>query len=69
MEFIKLGTRNIGIAVFLISVCLLLVIGSFTVNTTMQALAQPPDHLYTPHTGIVHQIPERITLVPLQPQK
>jgi hypothetical protein len=24
----------------------------------MQALAQPPDHLNTPHTGIVHQIPE-----------
>jgi hypothetical protein len=35
----------------------------------MQALAQPPDHLNTPHTGIVHQIPERVTLVPLQPQK
>lgn len=49
-------------------ICLLLsIIGC--VSTTMQALAQPPDHLYTPHTGIAHQIPERVTLVPMQLQK
>jgi hypothetical protein len=64
MEFIKIRTK-LGITT-VISVCLLFSIGSCIVSTKiMQASAQLPDHLYTPHTGIIHQTPERLTLVPL----
>jgi hypothetical protein len=68
MEYIKKGMK-LEIAAIIISVCLLLLIGSFIINTKMQALAQLPDHLYTPHTGIVHQIPGRVTLIPVLPNK
>jgi hypothetical protein len=74
LEHIKIGTEkaSIAAAAAILSVCLLLflTIGSFIINTKMrQASAQLPDHLYTPHTGIIHQTPERVTLVPLQPQR
>lgn len=68
MEYIK-KVMKLRIAAIIISVCLLLLIGSFIINTKMQALAQLPDHLYTPHTGIVHQIPGRLTLIPVSPNK
>ena len=68
MEYIKKGMK-LEIAAIIISVCLLLLIGSFIINTKMQALAQLPDHLYTQHTGIVHQIPGRVTLIPVSPNK
>ncbi len=69
MEYIK-KVMKLGIVAIIISVCLLLLIGSFIINTKMQALAQlPADHLYTPHTGIVHQIPGRVTLIPVSPNK
>ena len=68
MEYIKKGMK-LEIAAIIISVCLLLLIGSFIINTKMQVLAQLPDHLYTPHTGIVHQIPGRVTLIPVSPNK
>lgn len=62
MEFIKTAA--------ILSVCLLFSIGSFIVSTkTMQASAQLPDHLYTPHAGVIHQTPERVTLVPLDTQR
>jgi len=72
-DYIKIATIKASIAAAaILSICLLfLTIGSFIVNTNMQqqALAQLPDHSYTPHTGIIHQVPERLTLSPLQPQK
>ena len=70
LEHIKIGTEkaSIAAAAAILSVCLLLflTIGSFIVNTNMQqqALAQIPDHSYTPHTGIIHQTPDRVTLSP-----
>ena len=74
LEHIRIGTKKqlrIAAAVAaILSVCLLfLTIGSFIVNTNMQqqALAQIPDNSYTPHTGIIHQVPDRVTLSPLQP--
>ena len=76
MKYIKLGTKKIGTAgtiIIILSVCLLLFsIGNFisSTKTMIQAAsAQQPDHLYTPHTGIIHQIPERMTLVPVQPNR
>jgi hypothetical protein len=70
MKNMKLGTKNLGIVATILSVCLLFSIGSFVVTTkAMQASAQPPDHLHTPHTGIINQIPERATLLPVQPIK
>lgn len=71
MDYVKKRTKKSSIAAAtILSVCLLLSIGSFIVSTKMrQASAQLPDHLYTPHTGIIHQTPERVTLVPLQPQR
>jgi hypothetical protein len=76
LEHIKIRTKKqlgIAAAVAILSVYLLLflTIGSFIVNTNMQqqALAQLPDHSYTPHTGIIHQVPDRVTLSPLQAQK
>jgi hypothetical protein len=75
LEHIKTGKKKqFGIAaVAILSVYLLvfLTIGSFIVSTNMQqqAFAQLPDHSYTPHTGIIHQVPERVTLSPLQAQK
>ena len=73
-DYIKIARINASIAAAaILSVCLLLflTIGSFIVNTNMQqqALAQLPDHSYTPHTGIIHQVPDRLTLSPLQPQR
>jgi hypothetical protein len=73
-DYIKIATIKASIAAAaILSICLLLflTIGSFIVNTNMQqqALAQLPDHSYTPHTGIIHQVPERLTLSPLQPQR
>jgi hypothetical protein len=63
MEFIKIRTK-LGITTAILSVC------SFIVSTKiMQASAQLPDHLYAPHTGIIHQTPERVTLVPLDTQR
>jgi hypothetical protein len=74
LEHIRIGTKKqLGIAAAvaaILSVCLLfLTIGSFIVNANMQqqALAQIPDNSYTPHTGIIHQTPDRVTLSPLQP--
>jgi hypothetical protein len=70
LEHIKIRTKKqLGItaAAAILCVCLLfLTIGSFIVNTNMQqqALAQLPDHSYTPHTGIIHQVPDRVTLSP-----
>jgi hypothetical protein len=68
LEHIKIRTKKqLGIAAAILCVCLLfLTIGSFIVNTNMQqqALAQLPDHSYTPHTGIIHQVPDRVTLAP-----
>jgi hypothetical protein len=71
LEHIKIGTEKASTAAAaaaILSVCLLLflTIGSFIVNTNMQqqALAQIPDHSYTPHTGIIHQTPDRVTLSP-----
>ena len=74
MKYIKLGNKKIGTAgtIIILSVCLLFSIGNFisSTKTMIQAAsAQQPDHLYTPHTGIIHQVPERLTLSPLQPQK
>jgi len=71
MECIKMRTKKASIAAAtILSVCLLFSIGSFIVSTKMmQASAQLPDHLYTPHTGVIHQTPERVTLVPSQPQR
>ena len=73
MKYIKLAKKKIGTAgtIIILSVCLLFSIGNFisSTKTMMQAAsAQQPDHLYTPHTGIIHQIPERVTLVPAQPK-
>ena len=74
MEYVTLGMKKLRIAaaIVILSVCLLfLTIGSFIVNTNMQqqALAQLPDHSYTSHTGIIHQTPERVTLLPEQPNR
>jgi hypothetical protein len=76
MKYIKLGKNKIGTtgsSIIILSVCLLFLIGSFIFSTkTMiqSASAQQPDtHLYTPHTGIIHQIPDRVTLVPAQPNR
>jgi hypothetical protein len=73
LDYIKIATIKASIAAAaILSLCLFfLTICSFIVNTNMhqQALAQLPDHSYTPHTGIIHQVPERLTLSPLQPQK
>ena len=74
MKYIKLGNKKIGTAgtIIILSVCLLFSIGNFisSTKTMIQAAsAQQPDHLYTPHTGIIHQIPERVTLVPAQPNR
>jgi hypothetical protein len=74
MEYIKLGKEKIGTtgSIIIFSICLLFLIGSFILSTKtmMQAAsAQLPDHSYTPHTGILHQIPERLTLVPAQPNR
>ena len=69
MEFIKIR-KKLGITTAILSVCLLFSIGSFIVSTKiMQASAQLPDHLYAPHTRIIHQTPERVTLVPLDTQR
>jgi hypothetical protein len=75
MKYIKLGTKKIGTAgtiIIILSVCLLFSIGNFILSTKTMiqaASAQQPDHLYTPHTGIIHQIPERVTLSPAQPNR
>ena len=74
MKYIKLGNKKIGTAgtIIILSVCLLFSIGNFisSTKTMIQAAsAQQPDHLYAPHTGIIHQIPERVTLVPVQPNR
>ena len=75
MKYIKLGTKKIGTAgtiIILLSVCLLFSIGNFilSIKTMIQAAsAQQPDHLYTPHTGIIHQVPEELTLVPAEPNR
>jgi hypothetical protein len=74
MKYIKLAKKKIGTAgtIILLSVCLLFSIGNFilSIKTMIQAAsAQQPDHLYTPHTGIIHQIPERVTLSPVQPNR
>ena len=75
MKYIKLAKKKIGTAgtiIIILSVCLLFSIGNFisSTKTMIQAAsAQQPDHLYTPHTGIIHQIPERGTLVPAQPNR
>ena len=74
MKYIKLGKKKIGTAgtIIILSVCLLFSIGNFILSTkTMIQVAstQQPDHLYTPHTGIIHQIPERVTLSPAQPNR
>jgi len=71
MKYIKMRTKKVSItAATILSVCLLFSLGSFIVSTKMMRVsAQLPDHLYTPHTGIIHQIPERLTLIPLQPQR
>ena len=74
MKYIKLGTKKIGTAgtIIILSVCLLFSIGNFisSTKTMIQAAsAQQPDHLYTPHTGIIHQIPEGVTLSPAQPNR
>ena len=75
MKYIKLGTKKIGTAgtiIIILSVCLLFSIGNFILSTKTMiqaASAQQPDHLYTPHTGIIHQIPERVALVPAQPNR
>jgi hypothetical protein len=74
MKYIKLGKKKIGTAgtIIILSVCLLFSIGNFILSTKTMiqvASAQQPDHLYTPHTGIIHQIPERMTLVPAQPNR
>jgi hypothetical protein len=71
MEYIKIRTKKASIAAAtILSVYLMFSIGSLIVSTKMMhASAQLPDHLYTPHTGIIHQTPERLTIVPLQPQR
>ncbi|HEY9490892.1 MAG TPA: hypothetical protein VIP56_02825, partial [Nitrososphaeraceae archaeon] len=66
-DYIKIATIKTSIAAAaILSICLLLflTISSFIVNTNMQqqALAQIPDNSYTPHTGIIHQVPDRVTL-------
>jgi hypothetical protein len=70
MEYIEMGDKKLGISAIIISVFLLFSIGSFIVGTMQVASAQLlPDHSYTPHTGVIHQTPERLTLVPLGAQK
>lgn len=66
-----MGDKKLGISAIIISVFLLFPIGSFIASTKfMQAAsAQLPDQLYTPHTGIIHQTPERLTLVQLGAEK
>jgi len=75
MKYIKLGTKKIGTAgtiIIILSICSLFSIGNFILSTKTMiqaASAQQPDHLYTPHTGIIHQVPEELTLVPAEPNR